>query len=191
MTQNLDDCYYSHFFVAFATLETHLLTSWLLSPCARCSAREMRVKEYSQLLESYGCMFMESLNGACGISAEFIGGLVISYFLFLSCSTLSSFASFSRRKTNHTHPCPQRTIQVCSYRTRTIYHRGYLTAEAVIGMHAEHFIHANRHNLTLFAQVGLNFAFLDFHLIQVFHRYVSNNFLFSSPIEPMLIGSHA
>ncbi|KII89170.1 hypothetical protein PLICRDRAFT_698276 [Plicaturopsis crispa FD-325 SS-3] len=73
LVKNLYDCHYDKFFVALATLEqTHLLPSRLLSPHARFYVREMRILAYSQLLESYRSLTMESLSGAFGVSQEFV-----------------------------------------------------------------------------------------------------------------------
>ena len=56
-----------------ATLEqTYLLPSRLLSPHTRYYIREMRILAYSQLLESYRSVTLESLSGAFGVSVDFI-----------------------------------------------------------------------------------------------------------------------
>jgi 26S proteasome regulatory subunit N7 len=56
-----------------ATLEqTYLLPSRLLSPHTRYYVREMRILAYSQLLESYRSLTLESLSGAFGVSVEFV-----------------------------------------------------------------------------------------------------------------------
>jgi 26S proteasome regulatory subunit N7 len=73
LIKNLYDCHYDKFFLALATLEqTHLLPSRLLSPHARYYVREMRIAAYSQLLESYRSLTLESLSGAFGVSVEFV-----------------------------------------------------------------------------------------------------------------------
>jgi 26S proteasome regulatory subunit N7 len=73
LIESLYGCTYATFFVALATLEqTHLLPSRLLAPHARYYVREMRVKAYSQLLESYRSLTVESLSGAFGVSVEFV-----------------------------------------------------------------------------------------------------------------------
>jgi 26S proteasome regulatory subunit N7 len=59
--------------ISIATLErTHLLPSRLLSPHTRHYVREMRILAYSQLLESYRSLTLESLSGAFGLSKEFV-----------------------------------------------------------------------------------------------------------------------
>ncbi|KAG6371981.1 26S proteasome subunit RPN7-domain-containing protein [Boletus reticuloceps] len=73
LVNNLYDCHYAKFFVALATLEqTYLLPSRLLSPHTRYYVREMRILAYSQLLESYRSVTLESLSGAFGVSVEFV-----------------------------------------------------------------------------------------------------------------------
>ncbi|KAI9568050.1 26S proteasome subunit RPN7-domain-containing protein [Boletus coccyginus] len=73
LVNNLYDCHYAKFFVALATLEqTYLLPSRLLSPHTRYYVREMRIFAYSQLLESYRSVTLESLSGAFGVSVDFI-----------------------------------------------------------------------------------------------------------------------
>ncbi|KAG2355253.1 PCI-domain-containing protein, partial [Suillus spraguei] len=73
LLNNLYDCHYAKFFVALATLEqTYLLPSRLLSPHTRYYLREMRILAYSQLLESYHSLTLESLSGAFGVSVEFV-----------------------------------------------------------------------------------------------------------------------
>ncbi|KAH6903640.1 proteasome 26S subunit [Coprinopsis sp. MPI-PUGE-AT-0042] len=71
--KNLYDCHYDKFFVALAKLEqTLLLPSRLLSPHARFYVREMRILAYTQLLESYRSLTVESLARAFGVSGGFI-----------------------------------------------------------------------------------------------------------------------
>ncbi|KAF4612697.1 hypothetical protein D9613_011900 [Agrocybe pediades] len=73
LVKNLYECHYDKFFVALATLEqTHLIPSRILSPHARYYVREMRILAYSQLLESYRSLTVESLAGAFGVSVEFV-----------------------------------------------------------------------------------------------------------------------
>jgi len=73
LVKNLYDCHYSKFFVALATLEqNYLIPSRILSSHARFYVREMRILAYSQLLESYRSLTLESLSGAFGVSVEFV-----------------------------------------------------------------------------------------------------------------------
>lgn len=58
---------------ASATLEQkHLIPSRILSPHARYYVREMRILAYSQLLESYRSLTIESLSAAFGVTVEFM-----------------------------------------------------------------------------------------------------------------------
>ncbi|GAA6043772.1 hypothetical protein JCM8097_007695, partial [Rhodosporidiobolus ruineniae] len=67
--ESLWKCDYSAFFRALAKVEeTHLLPSLLLSPHARFYTRELRIKAYAQLLESYRSVTLESLASAFGVS---------------------------------------------------------------------------------------------------------------------------
>ncbi|KAH7924741.1 PCI-domain-containing protein [Leucogyrophana mollusca] len=73
LVNNLYDCHYNKFFVALATLEQlYLLPSRLLAPHTRYYVREMRILAYSQLLESYRSLTLESLSSAFGVSVEFV-----------------------------------------------------------------------------------------------------------------------
>ncbi|KDR68659.1 hypothetical protein GALMADRAFT_256432 [Galerina marginata CBS 339.88] len=73
LVKNLYECHYDKFFIALATLEqTHLIPSRILSPHARFYVREMRILAYSQLLESYRSLTLESLSGAFGVSVDFV-----------------------------------------------------------------------------------------------------------------------
>ncbi|THH13836.1 hypothetical protein EW146_g6437 [Bondarzewia mesenterica] len=73
LTKSLYDCHYDKFFVALATLEqTNLLPSRLLAPHTRYYVREMRILAYTQLLESYRSLTLESLSAAFGVSVEFV-----------------------------------------------------------------------------------------------------------------------
>ncbi|KAJ7093122.1 26S proteasome subunit RPN7-domain-containing protein [Mycena epipterygia] len=73
LVNNLYACHYDKFFVALAELEqTHLLPSRILAPHTRFYVREMRIHAYSQLLESYRSLTLESLSGAFGVSVDFI-----------------------------------------------------------------------------------------------------------------------
>ncbi|TFK37086.1 26S proteasome subunit RPN7-domain-containing protein [Crucibulum laeve] len=73
LVKSLYDCHYDKFFVALATLEqTHLIPSRILSPHARFYVREMRILAYSQLLESYRSLTIQSLSAAFGVSGEFV-----------------------------------------------------------------------------------------------------------------------
>jgi len=73
LTKNLYECHYDKFFLALATVEqTYLRPSRLLSPHTRYYVREMRILAYTQLLESYRSLTLESLAAAFGVSVEFV-----------------------------------------------------------------------------------------------------------------------
>lgn len=56
-----------------ATLEdTYLLPSRILSPHTRYYIREMRILAYSQLLESYRSLTLDSLAAAFGVTVNYI-----------------------------------------------------------------------------------------------------------------------
>ncbi|BGP15631.1 hypothetical protein JCM10213_004151 [Rhodosporidiobolus nylandii] len=85
--ESLWKCDYSGFFKALATVEsTHLLPSLLLSPHARFYTRELRIKAYAQLLESYRSVTLESLAAAFGVTK---GWLDNDLARFISSSRLS------------------------------------------------------------------------------------------------------
>jgi 26S proteasome regulatory subunit N7 len=72
-TKSFHNCHYDKFFQALGAVETEFfLPSRLLSPHARWYIREMKALAYSQLLESYRSLTLESLSQAFGVSVEFI-----------------------------------------------------------------------------------------------------------------------
>ena len=80
---SLYKCQYAQFFRALATVEEkHLLPSRLLSVHARYYVREMRIKAYSQLLESYRSVTMKNLSASFGMSQGFIDASVVTYYSF-------------------------------------------------------------------------------------------------------------
>lgn len=60
--------------------ETHFLTSRLLSVHSRYYVREMRIRAYGQLLESYRSVTLISLAEAFGVSVGFMDSLVFLFF---------------------------------------------------------------------------------------------------------------
>ena len=85
-----------------ATLEqTYFLPSRLLSPHTRYYVREMRILAFSQLLESYRSLTLESLSGAFGVSVGFVDRYVLCArvlfsYLSVSFSELSPFIANGR-----------------------------------------------------------------------------------------------
>ncbi|KAF8513026.1 proteasome 26S subunit [Hysterangium stoloniferum] len=72
-TKSLYDCHYDKFFIALASLEqTHLLPSQILRPHARWYIREMRIRAYAQLLESYNSLTLKSMSLAFGVGESFV-----------------------------------------------------------------------------------------------------------------------
>lgn len=64
---------YAKFFVSLAALETTTMKqSWVLFPHYRYYVREMRIRAYAQLLESYRSLTMQSMAQSFGVSEEFI-----------------------------------------------------------------------------------------------------------------------
>lgn len=75
-----------------ATLEqTFLLPSRILAPHTRFYVREMRIIAYSQLLESYRSLTLDSLARSFGVSIDFVDRCV--YYLAFCCRRLSLFCS--------------------------------------------------------------------------------------------------
>ncbi|KAJ2778022.1 proteasome regulatory particle subunit [Coemansia javaensis] len=73
MLRSLYDCKYADFFVALAAVDTdHLRVSRYLSAHRLYHAREMRIRGYAQLLESYLSLTIKSMADAFGVTQEFI-----------------------------------------------------------------------------------------------------------------------
>eukprot|EP01112_Ceratiomyxa_fruticulosa_P012909 TRINITY_DN3599_c0_g1_i1.p1 TRINITY_DN3599_c0_g1~~TRINITY_DN3599_c0_g1_i1.p1 ORF type:complete len:388 (-),score=71.09 TRINITY_DN3599_c0_g1_i1:128-1291(-) len=75
LSQYLNSLYnsdYAQFFQALAALSTDIKKDRFLAPHARFYVREMRIAAYSQLLESYSSVRLESMGKAFGVSTEFI-----------------------------------------------------------------------------------------------------------------------
>lgn len=66
-------CEYAEFFRALAVVEEKVLaSSRLMSRHKRFFVRELKVKAYRQLLESYRSLTIDSMAQAFGVSAEFV-----------------------------------------------------------------------------------------------------------------------
>jgi 26S proteasome regulatory subunit N7 len=73
MTESLYKSSYAAFFVALAEVEQkYLIPNPLLAPHARYYVREMRIKAYTQLLESYRSLTLERMSRSFGVSEAFI-----------------------------------------------------------------------------------------------------------------------
>ncbi|ORX34753.1 26S proteasome subunit RPN7-domain-containing protein [Kockovaella imperatae] len=73
MTDSLYKSNYTQFFLALAEVEQHyLIPNVFLAPHARYYVREMRIKAYAQLLESYQSLTMERICRSFGVSETFM-----------------------------------------------------------------------------------------------------------------------
>ncbi|KAJ2135031.1 proteasome regulatory particle subunit [Coemansia sp. RSA 678] len=73
MLRSLYECNYASFFTALADVETqHLRVSRYLFAHRRYFTREMRIRAYAQLLESYLSLTLKSMAESFGVSQEFI-----------------------------------------------------------------------------------------------------------------------
>jgi 26S proteasome regulatory subunit N7 len=73
MTDSLYKSNYSQFFLSLAEVESHyLLPNPILAPHARYYVRQMRLKAYTQLLESYKTLTMERMCRSFGVSESFM-----------------------------------------------------------------------------------------------------------------------
>lgn len=73
MNESLYKSNYSQFFLSLAKVEQeHLVTNPWLAPHARYYVREMRIKAYAQLLESYKTLTMERMCRSFGVSETFM-----------------------------------------------------------------------------------------------------------------------
>jgi 26S proteasome regulatory subunit N7 len=69
---SLYDCKYAEFFKHLATIETGMKEDRLLAPHYRYYVREMRIKAYTQLLESYSSLTLKYMADSFGVSESFI-----------------------------------------------------------------------------------------------------------------------
>jgi len=69
---SLYECKYSQFYVTLAQIEQLLKDDRLLNPHYRFYIREMRVKAYTQLLESYSSLTLTYMAKSFGVTDEFI-----------------------------------------------------------------------------------------------------------------------
>jgi 26S proteasome regulatory subunit N7 len=73
MTDSLYKSNYSQFFVSLAEVEQqYLLPNPILAPHARYYVREMRIRAYTQLLESYRSLTLERMCRSFGVSEAFM-----------------------------------------------------------------------------------------------------------------------
>jgi 26S proteasome regulatory subunit N7 len=69
---SLFNCQYEKFFQSLAVIEQSLKLDYILHKHTRYYVREMRIIIYSQLLESYRSLTIESMAKSFGVSEEFI-----------------------------------------------------------------------------------------------------------------------
>lgn len=69
---SLYNCRYREFFLALSALEPTLRNDWLLAPHATYIIKEMRIRAYAQLLESYSSLALSTMAQSFGVSIEFI-----------------------------------------------------------------------------------------------------------------------
>lgn len=69
---SLYECRYDAFFRALAEIEGYLKRDRYLNAHYRWYTREMRILAYSQLLESYSALSMDSMAKSFGVSVQFI-----------------------------------------------------------------------------------------------------------------------
>lgn len=73
MTESLNKSNYSQFFLSLAEVEQqYLIPNPILAPHARYYVREMRIKAYGQLLESYRSLTLERMCRSFGVSESFM-----------------------------------------------------------------------------------------------------------------------
>lgn len=73
LIKSLYDTKYAELFASLAEVEQqYLMPNPILAPHARYYVREMRVKAYTQILESYQSLTMERMSKAFGVSPSFI-----------------------------------------------------------------------------------------------------------------------
>jgi len=80
---------YAHYFVSLAAVEqTYIIPSRILSPHTRWYVREMRIKGYKQILESYRSVGVANMAAAFGVSEEYIDAELSRFIAAgrLSCS---------------------------------------------------------------------------------------------------------
>ena len=69
---SLYNCRYRDFFTALAGLEPLLKSDWLLAPHSTYIIKEMRIRAYGQVLESYSSLALATMAQSFGVSIEFI-----------------------------------------------------------------------------------------------------------------------
>lgn len=76
---SLHECEYGPFFAAFAPLADDVAADVYLHPHLRYFMRQVRVVAYSQFLESYKSVTLQSMADSFGVSAAFLDGELCSF----------------------------------------------------------------------------------------------------------------
>eukprot|EP01092_Planopodium_desertum_P016710 TRINITY_DN9400_c0_g1_i1.p1 TRINITY_DN9400_c0_g1~~TRINITY_DN9400_c0_g1_i1.p1 ORF type:complete len:207 (+),score=14.18 TRINITY_DN9400_c0_g1_i1:86-622(+) len=77
-------CNYKEFFVALANVTQTIKKDRYIGPHSSYFCREMRIKAYAQLLESYKSVTLTSMAQAFGVSIDFLDQFVLILNLFLT-----------------------------------------------------------------------------------------------------------
>jgi 26S proteasome regulatory subunit N7 len=72
MMTSLYECSYAEFFVALASVTDSLKTDVYFGAHAGFYCKEMRVKAYTQMLESYRSVQLQSMATSFGVTADFL-----------------------------------------------------------------------------------------------------------------------
>jgi len=80
--ESLYKCDYAAFFTHLGQVDEFMMKSRILSPHRRHYVREMRIMAYTQLLESYRSVTLDSMAESFGVSVEFID-TELSHFIAL------------------------------------------------------------------------------------------------------------
>jgi len=70
--ESLYNCSYAEFFVNLAEVDKYMMKSKIFAPHRRFYVREMRIKAYTQLLESYRSVTLDSMAKSFGVTTDFI-----------------------------------------------------------------------------------------------------------------------
>lgn len=66
------NCRYREFFMSMASLEQVLQSDWLVAPHLQFIEKEMRVRAYAQILQSYRSLTLSSMAQSFGVTVDFI-----------------------------------------------------------------------------------------------------------------------
>jgi hypothetical protein len=66
------NCRYAEFFAALAAMEACLKEDWLASAHTQFIIKELRIRAYSQMLQSYRSLTLASMAASFGVSVDFI-----------------------------------------------------------------------------------------------------------------------